>query len=42
MIFGVTGHVLEKFKFMAIEAGMNQVYSKPLCSAKLNKLLEGV
>ena len=38
-IIGVTGHVLEQYKTLGINAGMNQVHSKPLCQKKLEKLL---
>lgn len=30
IIIGVTGHVLDKYKKDGVDAGMDQIYSKPL------------
>lgn len=39
IIIGVTGHVLEKYKKDGIDAGMDQVYSKPLYAEKMKEIL---
>ena len=39
-IIGITGHVLDKFREQGIDAGMDQVHSKPLNSKTLKKILD--
>lgn len=39
IIIGVTGHVHEKYKKDGFDAGMDQIYSKPLYADKMKQIL---